>query len=427
MIRSRVMPLLTAVTLAAGLSLVAAAPSSAADPTLSAGCARLHSFEPDSVVAAAGVIHLDPQDFVAGEEVRLVATSVDGSGVSAFVTIYRDGQESGHLLGAFGKVILWQVSKSGSYSFDLSAQFAPANLSWQLGCGLPPKPTFLAPAGTIYVGDHVQAMVSCAPGTNALSTCQDTQGVLDPACAATGCPRTLDTSIPGSYAWQVTGTDSRGLVDQGQFGYQVLQRPQSLTFTSQAPDGVIYDRDDLGYVPTATATSGLPVTYEVPNTGVCYATAGAIGSNEPHAITVHFVKPGICSVVATQPGNTEWALAPGIVQNFRVSKETSTLSAARASKGVLGLTPSTFKATLNRPARFGPGWADAPYAGQTVTFTVAGQAMCSAVTDSKGVATCNATIGLSAASTEHSYQARYAGDSYTEGSSATGVLWSLLG
>lgn len=138
-------------------------------------------------------------------------------------------------------------------------------------------------------------------------------------------------------------------------------------------------------------------------------------------------KPGICSVVATQPGNTEWALAPGIVQNFLVSKETSALSAARVSKGLLGLTPSTFKATLTRPTRFGPGWVDGPYAGQTVTFAVAGRTMCSAVTNSKGVATCKATIGGSAASTAHSYVATYAGDSLTAGTSATGVLWSLVG
>jgi uncharacterized protein (TIGR03437 family) len=60
---------------------------------------------------------------------------------------------------------------------------------------------------------------------------------------------------------------------------------------------------------SATATSGLPVTFTVTSPSVCF----------PYDGFVDFISPGICSVTASQQGNTTYQAAPQITRSFRVN------------------------------------------------------------------------------------------------------------
>jgi DNA-binding beta-propeller fold protein YncE len=73
----------------------------------------------------------------------------------------------------------------------------------------------------------------------------------------------------------------------------------------------------------ATASSGLPVTYESKSTGVC-VTSG--GSGE----TVSFLTAGACTIEATQAGSEEWAAATE-EQSFAVTPTASLTALSPAS------------------------------------------------------------------------------------------------
>ena len=60
---------------------------------------------------------------------------------------------------------------------------------------------------------------------------------------------------------------------------------------------------------TATATSGLPVNFVSNASAVC-TVSGA---------TVTHLSTGICSITATQPGNSNYAAAPAVTRTFSIS------------------------------------------------------------------------------------------------------------
>ncbi|RNL80039.1 hypothetical protein [Nocardioides marmorisolisilvae] len=202
--------------------------------------------------------------------------------------------------------------------------------------------------------------------------------------------------------------------------------PQTITITSDAPTGefAIYDRvDGLGsYVPTGTSTSGLPVLFSVTSADdlVCYSLPGAIGQ-PPTAglITIYWNSPGDCIVHATQPGNDQYAAATEVTQVIHVLGEVSEIDGAKAAKGVFGTAPTTFKATLGQYFRFGPGIGFGPVPGQTVTFSVGGTAMCSAVTNDAGFATCKKAIGLQKWLTAKTFTVSYAGGPFLQPTATT--------
>ena len=202
--------------------------------------------------------------------------------------------------------------------------------------------------------------------------------------------------------------------------------PQTLHFTSEPPaEAFVLWR--YGYVVTAESTSGLPVVLSAdPNTPACQVV------QSPPSIygNVFTDKAGPCTVFADQPGNDEYAPAERISMTFEVSREPSMLQAKKASKGLLGLTPTTFSANLLVVSWWGPSQGWLPDSGQVVTFSVGGKQMCSAKTVyvddgsffGSAIATCKATIGLLTARRSTSYTAEFAGDDYFLPSTAQGVL-----
>jgi hypothetical protein len=205
--------------------------------------------------------------------------------------------------------------------------------------------------------------------------------------------------------------------------------PQTLAFTTTPPTGSDWFFGDFhgapGYVAHAAATSGLPVTYSVDaaSAGTCRIT-GVLEDNPIYGpgAEIEFLDAGVCTIHADQAGDEEFAPAAQASQSFVIEKVQTWITASHATKGVLGLTPSTFSATLQVPQQMGPGWLTVGYPGQLVTFTVGGRRACSAYTGTDGVATCKAPIGLAAAVRESTYTAAYAGNASYRPSNAVGKL-----
>ena len=89
--------------------------------------------------------------------------------------------------------------------------------------------------------------------------------------------------------------------------------PQTITFTSSAPASAVY----LGpnYNVTATASSGLPVTFTV--SGTCTLSG---------SFTVVMAAAGSCTVYADQSGNSAFFAAPQVQQTFTIAKRPQTIT-----------------------------------------------------------------------------------------------------
>lgn len=194
----------------------------------------------------------------------------------------------------------------------------------------------------------------------------------------------------------------------------VAAQSQTIEFTSTPPSGMDWytAQTSLGYeyMTQATATSGLPVAYSIApaSVGVCEIVTDAPWADQGGAI--HLLHAGTCTVLADQAGDDEYLPAPQVAQSFQVERVRTWLSKVKASKGVPGLTPATFSARLETWERTGSFWFEAgPFRGQGVTFSVGGRQVCSATTDSSGVATCRATLPRSDL-TKLRFRATYAGN-----------------
>ena len=123
----------------------------------------------------------------------------------------------------------------------------------------------------------------------------------------------------GSVTFQAAGTCT---VDADQVGdgdylvaptasqsFTVARAPQSVSFVSAAPTGAVVG--GATYLPTATSSSGLPVTFSIDpaSSGVCVISAGSVS----------FTHAGTCTVDADQAGDGDYLAAPQAQQSFSVA------------------------------------------------------------------------------------------------------------
>ena len=114
--------------------------------------------------------------------------------------------------------------------------------------------------------------------------------------------------------------------------FNVAKAGQTITFTSTAPVGAIVGGPT--YTATATATSGLTVTFSSSTIGVC-TSSGTNGA------TITFVGGGSCIVAANQTGNGDYNAAPQVTQTFAVSAQapqTIAFTSTAPSNAVFGGT-----------------------------------------------------------------------------------------
>ena len=107
--------------------------------------------------------------------------------------------------------------------------------------------------------------------------------------------------------------------------------PQTITFGSLG-------NVTFGVAPfsiTATASSGLAVSFASTTTAVCTISGS----------TVTVIAAGICSITASQPGNSTYSAAPSVTRSFMVSKAAQAITFGAMGNVMLGVTPFSINAT----------------------------------------------------------------------------------
>ncbi len=121
----------------------------------------------------------------------------------------------------------------------------------------------------------------------------------------------------------------------------------------------------------ATASSGLPVSFEAKTTSVC-TTSGA------HGETVTFAAAGTCTIKASQAGNTEWNPATAVEQSFTIAKGNQTITFTAPAEKRLDQSPITVTATttsgltVNFESTTTSVCTTSGTSGETVTLLIAG-------------------------------------------------------
>jgi hypothetical protein len=108
------------------------------------------------------------------------------------------------------------------------------------------------------------------------------------------------------------GTSYKSLTAASAGSFVITQASQSITF-SPLPDKTLIDPD---FLVSATASSGLTVSFSSLTTGVCTVSVA----------TVHLVNAGTCTIRASQSGSANYLPAANVDQSFTVGKINPTLS-----------------------------------------------------------------------------------------------------
>jgi len=154
----------------------------------------------------------------------------------------------------------------------------------------------------------------------------------------------------------------------------VTKANQSITFTQ--PADTVYGADK---VLTATASSGLAVTFSSLTPAVCTVVSGK----------AHPVGIGTCTIAADQAGNGSYNPAPRVTRSLTVAKAPITMTTVSSSAAYSLLTLRMGYTTTVKSAVTG-----LPVAGVTVTHRITGYrdgVGCTAVTNANGVASCLST------------------------------------
>ena len=151
------------------------------------------------------------------------------------------------------------------------------------------------------------------------------------------------------------GNASYQAAPQVQQSFTVSLRTQTISFTSTPPGGATVGGPT--YTVSATASSGLPVTFTIAaaSAGVC-TRSGSV---------VSFIGTGTCTIDANQAGNGSYQAATQVQQSFSVgnappsqSSQTIAFTSTAPAGAVVGGPTYTVAATAS--------------SGLAVTFTIAG-------------------------------------------------------
>ncbi|MFC3116647.1 beta strand repeat-containing protein [Cellvibrio fontiphilus] len=225
--------------------------------------------------------------------------------------------------------------------------------------------------GTATAGDGQADVTFTAPGSDGGSAITQYTATASPGGATGSCagPAACTITVTGltngtAYTFTVTATNAIGTsTASGASNSATPKANQTITFANPGAQ-------NFGTTPTlsATATSGLTVSFTSSTTGVCTITSGG-------ALT--FVTAGTCTIDADQAGNASTNAAPTVSRSFTVNAvvpgaptigtatagdtQASVTFTAPASTGGAAITGYTVTAN--------PGGATGTGAGSPITVT----------------------------------------------------------
>src|SRR5262249_31524980 len=130
--------------------------------------------------------------------------------------------------------------------------------------------------------------------------------------------------------------------------FTVAKAAQTITLAALA--GKTYGNPP--FTVSATASSGLAVTFSSTTTTVCTVSGS----------TVTIVTGGTCSVKASQAGDVRYLAATAVTQSFTVAKASQTITFGALANQTYGVAPFTVSATAS--------------SGLAVTFTSTTTTVC---------------------------------------------------
>lgn len=142
--------------------------------------------------------------------------------------------------------------------------------------------------------------------------------------------------------------------------YIVGKANQTITFGAQTTPRAYAVGGTFAINPTATASSGLAVTYSSTTTNVCTVSG----------TTVTMVTAGTCTIAANQAGNTNYNAAPQVTQSVTISKANQTITFGAQTTPRTYAVGGTF--TINPTATASSGLAVTYSSTTTKICTVSG-------------------------------------------------------
>jgi hypothetical protein len=259
-----------------------------------------------------------------------------------------------------------------------------------------------AGASTRY-GDPVQltATVSPAPSTAGTAAFQD-GGQAIAGCAAQPVDPSTGTATCTTSSLRA-GPHTITAVYSGAFGFAGSTSSPLTQTVTPAPLTV--------NAPDATAAYGsVPSSFKATYAGLLNGDTAPATPASCTTTASNSSAPGSYPITCSGASDPDYSITYGPAGTLTVTRAPTAMRVAPASRSLLSIT---FSATLTRPD------TGVPLSGKTVAFSVAGQKVCSAATNSSGIASCKVT-GLVIGS--GSYTASFAGDTLYVSSTGNGNL-----
>ena len=136
--------------------------------------------------------------------------------------------------------------------------------------------------------------------------------------------------FPAENTYTLTAS-SPGLMPGASSSIQIALASQSITFSALSSQ--VYGTAPITI--SASVSSGLTVSFASTTQAVCTVSGN----------TVTLVSGGLCTIQATQTGNSTYAAAPAVIQSFQVTQASQMISFGSLANVISGAAPFTVSAT----------------------------------------------------------------------------------
>jgi MBG domain-containing protein/Big-like domain-containing protein/galactose oxidase-like protein len=242
------------------------------------------------------------------------------SAASITITAHYQGDgtgQSGHQA-SDGSFILNATAATQTTASNASANYSLQDQTVALSATVTSNSVVNAGTVTFTVKNSSNATIGSAVTSGTVSAGSASANFTLPATTPTG-TYSINAAYSGATGFAASSDSTHTLT--------VNQADQTITF------GALADKTygDADFAVTATATSGLPVSFSSLTTGICTVISG----NQ-----IHIVANGTCTIHASQAGDTNWKAAPNVDQSFSVGKKLATWTTTAASKTYGDADPS---------------------------------------------------------------------------------------